>query len=85
MTITDVRVHPGDSGFLLDDGQTAILYDSGFAFTGYAVADKIKTILGARPLDYIFLTHSHYDHALGSVAFSSSRRYRCRKSIRLGS
>lgn len=67
MTITDVRVHPGDSGFLLDDGQTAILYDSGFAFTGYAVADKIKTILGARPLDYIFLTHSHYDHALGSV------------------
>ena len=67
MTITDVRVHPGDSGFLLDDGQTAILYDSGFAFTGYAVANKIKTILGARPLDYIFLTHSHYDHALGSV------------------
>ena len=67
MTITDVRVHPGDSGFLLDDGQTSILYDSGFAFTGYGVADKIKTVLGDRPLDYIFLTHSHYDHALGSV------------------
>lgn len=65
--ITDVRALPGDSAFLLDDGQTSILYDSGFAFTGYAVADKIKEVLGERVLDYIFLTHSHYDHVLGSV------------------
>lgn len=66
LKITDVRAHPGDSAFLLDDGQTAILYDTGFAFTGYAVADNIQKVLGARPLDYIFLTHSHYDHALGA-------------------
>ncbi len=65
--IYDVRVLPGDSAFLIDDGRTAILYDSGFAFTGYGVAEKIKEILGERPLDFIFLTHSHYDHALGSV------------------
>ncbi len=67
LKITDVRALPGDSAFLLDDGKTAILYDSGFAFTGYQVAEKIKQELGDRPLDYIFLTHSHYDHALGSV------------------
>lgn len=67
LTITDVRSVPGDSAFLIDDGRTAILYDSGFAFTGYAVADKIKAVLGNRNLDYIFLTHSHYDHALGSA------------------
>lgn len=67
LTITDVRVQTGDSAFLIDDGKTAILYDSGFAFTGYAVADKIKAVLGDRKLNYIFLTHSHYDHALGSV------------------
>lgn len=65
--ITDVRAHSGDSAFLIDDGKTAIMYDSGFAFTGYAVADKIKAELGGRKLDYIFLTHSHYDHALGAV------------------
>ncbi|MBE6688303.1 MAG: MBL fold metallo-hydrolase [Ruminococcaceae bacterium] len=65
--ITDVRVLPGDSAFLLDDGKTAILYDTGFAFTGYAVADKVKAVLGERELDYIFLTHSHYDHAAGSA------------------
>ena len=65
--VTDVRALPGDSAFLIDDGKTTIMYDSGFAFTGYKVADKIKEILGERELDYIFLTHSHYDHALGSV------------------
>lgn len=67
ITITDVRVNKGDSAFVIDDGKTAIMYDSGFAFTGYGVADNIKKILGDRKLDYIFLTHSHYDHALGSV------------------
>lgn len=65
--ITDVRALPGDSAFLLDDGVTAILYDSGFGFTADRVADNVRAILGERPLDYIFLTHSHYDHALGSA------------------
>ena len=67
LKITDVRVNPGDGAFLIDDGKTAILYDTGFAFTGFDVANKIKNVLGERKLDYIFLTHSHYDHALGSV------------------
>jgi len=72
--ITDMRELPGDSAFLIDDGKTAIMYDSGFAFTGDAVADKIAAELGdSRTLDYIFLTHSHYDHALGSVY--AKRRY----------
>lgn len=65
--ITDVRAISGDSAFLVDDGKTSILYDSGFAFTGAKVAENIKKELGERELDYIFLTHSHYDHALGSV------------------
>lgn len=70
--ITDVRAHKGDSAFLIDSGKASVLYDSGFAFTGYKVAENIKNELGGRPLDYIFLTHSHYDHALGSVY---ARRY----------
>lgn len=74
LKITDVRVNPGDSAFLLDDGKTSILYDTGFGFTGFAVADKIRDILGDRKLDYIFLTHSHYDHALGSAYIL--RRYK---------
>ena len=65
--ITDVRCRKGDAAFLIDDGKTSILYDTGFGFTGYAVADNVKSCLGQRDLDYIFLTHSHYDHALGSA------------------
>lgn len=65
--ITDVRSLPGDSAFLIDDGVTSVMLDSGFAFTGFRVADRIKAILNGRSLDYIFLTHSHYDHALGSA------------------
>lgn len=71
LKITDVRAVPGDSAFLLDDGVTSVLYDTGFGFTGYAVADNIRAVLGNRPLDYIFLTHSHYDHALGSAYVSA--------------
>lgn len=65
--IIDVRCNPGDSAFLIDDGETSILYDSGFGFTGFSVAENIKKVLVNRKLDYIFLTHSHYDHALGSA------------------
>ncbi len=65
--VTDVRCQKGDAAFLIDDGKTSILYDTGFGFTGYAIAENIKKCLGERPLDYIFLTHSHYDHALGSA------------------
>ena len=67
LKVIDVRVHGGDSGFLIDDGKTSVLYDSGFAFTGDGMVEKIKSYLGGRNLDYIFLTHSHYDHVLGSL------------------
>lgn len=62
--ITDVRVVPGDSAFLIDDGTTAVLYDAGFAFTGTAIAENIRKALGERKLAYILLSHSHYDHVL---------------------
>ncbi len=67
LKITDVRALPGDSAFLVDDGKTSILYDTGFGFTGDRVAQNVKKELCDRTLDYIFLTHSHYDHALGAV------------------
>jgi len=67
ITITDVRALPGDSAFLLDDGKTAVLCDTGFGFTGDRVAQNVAKLLESRTLDYILLTHSHYDHALGSA------------------
>ena len=67
ITVTDVRVLVGDSAFLIDDGTTSVLIDSGFGFTGDAVTERIRALLGTRSLDYIFLTHSHYDHVLGAA------------------
>jgi len=66
LKFTDVRILTGDCAFLVDDGKTAILYDTGFGFTGEGIAGKIRAALGNRQLDYIFLTHSHYDHVLGA-------------------
>lgn len=65
--VYDARVLPGDSAFLIDDGKTAVLYDSGFGFTGPALVRKLEDLLQDRSLDYIFLTHSHYDHAYGAA------------------
>ena len=56
----------GDSAYLIVGDNTAILCDSGFAFAGEKLAQNIKNILLDRPLDFILLTHSHYDHVLGS-------------------
>ena len=67
LKIYDVRALPGDSAFLIGNGNTTILYDTGFGFTGKRIAENIEKILNGRSLDYILLTHSHYDHALASV------------------
>lgn len=52
--ITDVRAHVGDSVFLIDDGKTAIMYDSGFAFTGFEVAIKSSRSLVTESLTTYF-------------------------------
>ena len=71
--ITDVRAVPGDSAFLIDDGATAVLYDSGFAFTGRAVADNLRQVLGKRTVDYILLPHCGLAEGKKPSAFWSDR------------
>ncbi len=61
-------VSGGEAFLLLVDGGKTALIDSGFLFTAKGTVKKISDILGDRPLDYILLTHSHYDHVSGSVA-----------------
>lgn len=66
--IRDMRPLPGDSCFLLDDGETAIVYDTGFGFTGEKLVEKLRSALGNREPHGLFLTHSHYDHVLGTTS-----------------
>lgn len=51
--VSDMRCVKGDSAFLLDDGETSVLYDTGFGFTGFEVAKNIKR-LSARESSTIF-------------------------------
>jgi len=51
----------------LMDGVCPIIFDAGFAFLGEIYAGEIKKILGNRQVEYLFLTHAHFDHC-GSVS-----------------
>ena len=65
--IIPVAAAPGGDAYLLvTSGKTALI-DSGYAFCASQLIENIKSHLGDRPLDYVFLTHTHYDHASGSA------------------
>ena len=59
----------GGDCFLLKAGDANILVDSGFAFCADKALEKIKSHLKGETLDYILLTHAHYDHAMGVPTF----------------
>lgn len=65
-TVTNVGPAVGGEAFLIVTPETSILCDSGFGFCGKQLVENIRKVLGDRRLDYILLSHSHYDHILGS-------------------
>jgi len=58
--------HPVIPVFLMD-GVRPLIFDAGFTFLGEIYAKEIKKILGDRQVEYLFLTHAHFDHC-GSVS-----------------
>lgn len=58
---------PGGEAYLfVTPGKTALI-DAGFAFGASRIYEGVRAVLGDRPLDYLLLTHSHYDHVGASV------------------
>lgn len=51
----------GESLMILGNDRTA-LYDTGMAYCGEQLVENIREALGKRRLDYVILSHSHYDH-----------------------
>ena len=60
--------HISSEGNLLIGDKHTALVDCGMAFCAAATIEKVKKMLHGRPLDYILLTHTHYDH-LGALPF----------------
>ncbi len=54
----------GDALVIIGSKKTAVL-DCGMAYCAYEMAQKVKSALGDRPLDYMLSSHTHYDHIGG--------------------
>ena len=75
--ISNVGAVPGGEAFLFLNDSVSILFDSGFGCSGDLLVRRLSEVLHDRPLDYILLSHSHYDHAPGS-AWCTARWPSCR-------
>ena len=60
--------HESSEGQLLIGETHAALFDCGMMFCANETIANVKKALAGRPLDYIFATHTHYDH-IGALPF----------------
>ena len=60
--------HQSSEGNLLIGEKYTALFDCGMMFCAEATIKNVKNTLKERPLDYLFLTHTHYDH-IGALPF----------------
>ncbi|HWQ79847.1 MAG TPA: EamA family transporter RarD [Anaerovoracaceae bacterium] len=63
--IKRVTAGKGGEALLVTGSDKTALVDCGMAYCGNVLAENIKKELGERPLDYVILTHTHYDHIGG--------------------
>jgi len=70
--IYDVSGGAGSLIYLVVGTEKTAVVDAGMAYSADKMVENIKEILGDRPLDYVLLTHSHYDHASGVSALKKA-------------
>ena len=72
--VTDAAAVPGSAALLVQNGDKAFMYDTGFGFCAEEMADTVEKILGGKKPDAIILTHSHYDHVMGCAVLADRWR-----------
>ena len=61
--------HPIYPGYVVKEGCASMLIEAGLNIIGPSYLQGIKHVLGDdSPLDYILVTHGHYDH-LGAISY----------------
>jgi glyoxylase-like metal-dependent hydrolase (beta-lactamase superfamily II) len=63
--IKRVTAGGGGEALLISGTDKTALIDCGMAYCGEALVHNIKKELGDRPLDFVILSHTHYDHIAG--------------------
>lgn len=66
--IVDVTGGKGGNAFLLVGKEKTALIDCGMAYCAPNLISNIKRIANSRALDYILISHSHYDH-IGGIPY----------------
>lgn len=65
--VVQISGSPGGESHLFLSENSGVLVDSGFAFGAGKSVAALRQALAGRRLEYILLSHSHYDHAGGSA------------------
>lgn len=70
--VTNIEGVHGCEAYLLTTDKSAVVIDAGYGFCADKTVENIRAELGDRKLEHIILTHSHYDHVLGSPVISQA-------------
>ena len=66
--IINVAGGPGGDATLIVGREGAALIDCGMAYCADRLVENVETILGEKPLSFVILSHTHYDHIGGIMA-----------------